>query len=123
MLIMVRMILAVGVALMLLSSSASAQTRAAVKACAADIQAQCGKLRPGSIAIRDCVKTHLKDFSPKCQAALEQARTVARECAADIKQNCASVKPGGSRIEACLQAHLTGLSNGCKAAISGTHPG
>jgi hypothetical protein len=117
------MTLALGIALMLLSSAATAQTRAAVKACAADIEAQCGKLRPGSGAIRECVKAHVKDFSPKCQASLEQARAVAKGCAADIKQNCASVKPGGSRIEACLQAHLTGLSSGCKAAISGANPG
>ena len=120
---MTRMTLAVGIALMLVSSAATAQTRAAVKACAKDIATQCGKLQPGSNAMRQCMKTHVKDFSPKCQASLEQVRAVAKECAADIKQNCASVKPGGSRIEACLQAHLTGLSGSCKAAISGAHPG
>ena len=118
---MVRIILAAGVALALLGSAATAQTRAAVKACAADIEAQCGKFQPGSASLRECMKTHFKDFSQKCQASVEQARAVAKECAADIKQNCTSVKPGGSRIEACLQAHLTRLSSGCKAAISGVH--
>jgi hypothetical protein len=117
----VRMILAVGIALTLVGSTATAQTRAAVKACAADIEAQCGKFQPGSESLRECMKAHFKDFSQKCQASLEQARAVAMECAGDIKESCASVKPGGSRIEACLHAHLSGLSNGCKAAISGTH--
>jgi hypothetical protein len=76
---------------------------------------------PEAKALRECVKTHFKDFSQKCQASVEQARAVAKECAADIKQSCASAKPGGSRIEVCLQAHLTGLSNGGKAAVSGVH--
>jgi hypothetical protein len=117
----VRIILAAGIALTLVGSTATAQTRAAVKACAADIEAQCGKFQPGTASLRECMKTHFKDFSQKCQTSVEQARAVAKECAGDIKQSCASVKPGGSRIEACLQAHLTGLSNDCKAAISGTH--
>jgi len=118
---MVRIMLVAGIALVPLASTASAQTRAAVKACAADIEAQCGKFRSGSESLRECMKTHFKDFSQKCQSSVEQARTVAKECAADIKQSCATVKTGGSRIEACLQAHLAGLSDGCKAAISGTH--
>jgi hypothetical protein len=120
---MLRTTLAVGVALMLLGSIATAQTRAAVKACAADIQTHCGKYRPGGGAIKQCMQTHLKDFSQPCQAAMLQAKTVAKECAADLKQNCAGVKPGGSRIEACLHAHLTSLSAGCKSAVSGTPRG
>jgi hypothetical protein len=120
---MLRTTLAVGVALMLLGSIATAQTRAAVKACAADIQTHCGKFRPGGGAIKQCMKTHLKDFSQPCQAAMLQAKVVAKECAADLKQNCAGVKPGGSRIEACLHAHLTNLSTGCKSAVSGTPRG
>jgi hypothetical protein len=120
---MLRIALAIGIAFMLPGSIATAQTRAAVKACAADIQTHCGKYRPGSEAITQCVKTNLKDFSPACQAAMLQAKTVAKECAADLKQNCAGIKPGGSRIEACLHAHLTSLSDGCKSAISGTPHG
>jgi hypothetical protein len=66
---------------------------------------------------------HLKEFSPKCQAALQQAKAVAKECAPDIKQYCSNVKPGGSRIEHCLQTHLTGLGDSCKAAVSGSASG
>jgi hypothetical protein len=115
---MLRRMLAVSAALMLLGSIARAQTRAAVKACALDIETHCGKFPPGGREIAECLKTHLKDFSPTCQAAMQQARAVAKECAGHIKQSCSNVKPGGGRIEQCLQAHLTGLSDSCKAAIS-----
>ena len=117
---MLRMMLAVGAALILLGSIAAAQNRAAVKACAADIESQCGKFQPGSSALRECMQAHFKDFSQTCQEAILQAKAVAKECFADIKQRCADVKPGGSRIEACLRAHLTGLSDGCKGALSRT---
>ena len=120
---MLRRMLAVSAALMLLGSMATAQTRAAVKVCAPDVETHCGKFPSGSREIVECVKIHLKDFSQKCQAAMQQAKAVARECAADIKQSCSNVKPGGSRIEHCLRAHLTGLSDSCKAAISGSASG
>jgi hypothetical protein len=113
------MVLAVSAALLLVGSMATAQTRAAVKVCATDVETHCGQFPTGSREIAECVKTHLRDFSQKCQAAMQQAKAVAKECALDIKQKCSNVKPGGSRIEHCLQAHLTGLSDSCKAAISG----
>jgi hypothetical protein len=120
---MLRRVLAVSAALMLLGSIATAQTRAAVKSCAADVETHCGKLPSGTREIADCVKTHLKDFSQRCQAAMQQAKAVANECAFDIKKNCSNVKPGGSRIEHCLQAHLTRLTDSCKAAVSGSDSG
>ena len=43
---MLRMMIAVGAALMLLGSIATAQTRSAVKACAADIETHCGRAVP-----------------------------------------------------------------------------
>jgi hypothetical protein len=120
---MLRRVLAVSAALMLLGSIATAQTRAAVKTCAADVETHCGKFPSGTREIADCVKTHLKDFSQRCQAAMQQAKAVANECAFDIKKNCSNVKPGGSRIEHCLQAHLTRLTDSCKAAVSGSDSG
>jgi hypothetical protein len=120
---MLRTMIAAGAALMLLGSMATAQTRSAAKACAADIETHCGKFRPGGAEISECVKTHIKDFSQKCQAAMLQAKATAKECADDIKQTCAGVKRGGGRIEACLHAHLTDISDGCKGAISGTPGG
>ena len=115
---MLRMILAISAALMLFSSNATPQTRTAVKTCGADVETHCGQFPPGSREIAECVKTHQKDFSQSCQAAMQQANTVAKQCDAEIKQGCSNVKPGGGRIEHCLRAHLTGLSDGCKAAVS-----
>ena len=120
---MLRRMLAVSAVLMLLGSMATAQTRAAAKVCAPDVETHCGKFLSGSREIAECVKIHVKEFSQRCQAAMQQARAVAKECAADIKQNCSNVKPGGSRIEHCLQAHLPGLRDSCKAAISGLATG
>jgi hypothetical protein len=120
---MLRRALAVSAALMLFGSMATAQTRAAAKVCAPDVEAHCGKFPSGSREIAECVKNHVKDFSQKCQAAMQQAKAVAKECAPDVQQKCSNVKPGGSRIEHCLQAHLSGLSDSCKAAISGSASG
>ena len=49
---MLRTMIAVGAALMLLGSMATAQTRSAVKACAADIETHCGKFGPGGAEVR-----------------------------------------------------------------------
>jgi hypothetical protein len=120
---MLKMIFAIGAVLMLFGTNATAQTRTAVKVCAADVETHCGQLPPGSRELTECVQTHQKDFSQPCQAAMQQASTVAKECDADIKQSCSNVKPGGGRIERCLRAHLTGLGAGCKAAVSGIGAG
>jgi hypothetical protein len=111
------------VAILLVTSAAQAQTRAAVKVCGKEIETHCGAAQPGSGAVRDCIKAHLKEFSPACQAAFTRVATMAKACATDTKQNCASVKPGGGRIEVCLKAHLNALSADCKAALSSTPAG
>jgi hypothetical protein len=110
------------VAILLVTSAAQAQTRTAVKACGKEIETHCGEAQAGS-AVRDCIKAHLKEFSPACQAAFTRVAAAAKACATDTKQNCAGVKPGGSRIEVCLKAHFNALSADCKAALSGTAAG
>ena len=111
------------VAILLVTSAAQAQTRSAAKVCGKEIETHCGNVQAGSGAVRDCIKAHLKEFSPACQAALTRVATAAKACATDTKQNCAGVKPGGSRIEVCLKAHLNALSADCKAALSGSPAG
>jgi hypothetical protein len=111
------------VAILLVTSAAQAQTRTAVKMCGKEIETRCGDVQAGGGAVRDCIKAHLKEFSPGCQAAFTRVAAVAKACAADTKQNCAGVKPGGSRIEVCLKSHLSALSGDCKAALSGTPAG
>jgi hypothetical protein len=110
-------------AILLVASAAQAQTRSAVKACGAEIEKHCGNVQPGDGAVRDCVKAHLKEFSPNCQAVFTHVSTLVKACASDTKQNCAGVRPGGSRIEVCLKSHMSSLSSECKAALAATPPG
>ena len=80
--------------------SAGRAQRAGLKACGADVKAQCAGVQPGKGRIRACVKEHFKDLSEPCQTVLLKAAAVAKACAADIKQNCAGTRPGGGRIRA-----------------------
>ncbi len=107
-------------AIVLLASAVQAQTRTAVKVCGKEIEVHCGDVQAGGGNVRDCVKAHLKEFSPACQAAFSRLTAVAKACAADTKQKCAGVRPGGSRIEVCLKSHLNTLNSECKAALTGT---
>ena len=110
------------VAILLVTSAAQAQTRSAAKALWEGDRDPLWQ-QAGDGAVRDCIKAHLKEFSPACQAAFTRVATAAKACATDTKQNCAGVKPGGSRIEVCLKAHLNALSADCKAALSGSPAG
>lgn len=109
-----------GVAAILLFSSASAMAvdRAVVKACAADIKAQCADVKPGEGRIRDCVKDHFKDLSQGCQEILVKGEALRKACGADAKQFCADVKPGGGRVAACLEQHTADISDPCKGAMA-----
>jgi hypothetical protein len=108
------------VAILLVTSAAQAQTRTAVMVCGKEIETHCGDAQAGGGTVRDCIKAHLKEFSPACQAAFTRVAAAAKACATDTKQNCAGVKPGGSRIEVCLKRHFNALSADCKAALSGS---
>jgi hypothetical protein len=112
---MLKNIFAIG-AIVLLSTTS---TMAAVpKECAADVKAQCGGVQPGAGRIRACIKSHLKDLAPPCQAILIRAAAIGKACRGDVRKICAGVKPGGGRIEACIQSHLTELSASCQFDIT-----
>jgi Cysteine rich repeat len=115
---MPKIALTIAMVLLLSTSSAMAQQRAVMKACATDIKAQCEEVQPGEGRIRACVKEHFTDFSEPCQVVLVKAAAVGKACAADVKQNCAGVKPGGGRIEACMKSHLADLSESCQDALT-----
>jgi hypothetical protein len=115
---MVKTGLAVAAILLLSSASAMAVDRAAAKACAGDIKAQCADVKPGEGRIRACVKDHFKDLSPGCQEVLVKAEALRKACRADAKQFCADVKPGGGRIAACLTQHTAEVSDPCKDAMA-----
>src|SRR5262249_31552997 len=98
--------------------SAGHAQRAVVKACGADIRAQCAGVQPGKGRIRACVKEHFKDLSEPCQTVLLKAAAVGKACAADIKQNCAPTRRGGGRLRACMKEHLADVSDPCKAVLA-----
>jgi len=115
MLTKLKSVLAVGAVLLLLGSTASAQSRA--RACVDDIKKFCANVQPGDGRIAGCVKEHLNDLSAPCQNLLAQAAATAKACAADLKQQCADVQRRVAKI-ACVTSAMTKLSDDCKSAIS-----
>ena len=110
---MQKIIFAVGVIVLLSTTSTMAQQRGVISACAQDIKAACGDVPAGGGSIRSCLNSHLADLTKPCQAVLVGAAAVANECRSDIAAMCGNIQPGGGRIEACLQSHLAGLSVPC----------
>jgi hypothetical protein len=100
------------------AARATALRAAVVKACGADVKAQCAGVQPGKGRIRACVKEHFKDLSEPCQTVLLKATAVGKACAADIKQNCAGTRPGGGRIRACMKERLADVSEPCKEVLA-----
>ncbi len=122
---MLRSMLVISTALVLWSSSATAQDsasaaqrRLAARLCSSDLSARCDMSLGRGDRVRTCVKEHLKDLSKPCQASLARLAAVATACTADIKQHCADVKRGHGRIELCLESSLADLSDGCKDALA-----
>ena len=104
---------AIGVMVLLSTTSTMAQQQAVIRECAADIRAACGDVPPGAGSIRACLNSHLADLTQPCRAILVGAAAIANECRGDIRTMCGDVQPGGGRIEACLQSHFTQLSAPC----------
>src|SRR5215831_11091145 len=90
MLTLLKSVLAIGAALVLLGSAASAQSRA--RACVDDIKKNCASVEPGEGRIAGCIKEHLNDLSPACQSLVAGAAAAAKACAADLKQQCAHAR-------------------------------
>ena len=103
-------------AAMLLLPSSMASSVEVTGACLKDAKAQCPGVQAGGGAIKDCLKTHIKDLSDDCKAELVKVVN-AKACAADAKQFCADVKPGEGRLEACMKAHVHEVSDACKVAM------
>jgi hypothetical protein len=114
---MVRNILIAAAALMLWSSSASAQGLLAGRACAADIKKYCAGVEPGQGRIGACVKEHLKDLSEPCRARLARFAEAGKACAPDVKEHCGGVRPGRGRVADCLKSLLANVSDACKDSV------
>ena len=115
---MIKNIFAIGAIALLSTTSTMAQQGEAVRVCAQDVRAACGSVQPGEGRIRACIKSHLKDLTPPCQAILVRAAAIGKGCRGDVRKICAGVKPGGGRIEACIQSHLAELSASCQFDIT-----
>ncbi len=112
---------ALGAALLMAHSAFAAS--AVVKACRADIKAQCGdEMKSGGRALKDCMKTHFSDLSEDCQVAIIRAAAVGKVCKADVKKLCADVKPKRA-IADCMKSHAADISDGCKEAMAKAQAG
>ena len=103
------------------TASASAADEAA-KACSADVQKFCPKVKPGEGRIGRCLVQHRQELSPDCQQYLTQAVKTEVEkfraaCDNDIAQHCSGVKAGQRRILKCLNEHRDSLSSACQQML------
>ena len=105
------------------ATSAEAAPSALAKACGKGVKTFCGSVKPGSGAVKACVKEHFSDLSTDCQIAIVKAAAVGQACKADAKKVCADVKPGGNGVAKCLQSHAADLSDGCKEAMAKAEAG
>src|SRR6476646_6640871 len=115
---MIKTMIAVGTALLLLSSAASAQQRALANACATDIKSVCQGVQPGQGRVATCVRTHFADLSEPCQTAMMKAAAVGKACKTDVKQLCAGTPVGGGQVAACMKSHASEISEPCKGALA-----
>jgi len=109
---------ALAAALPLGAFPAEAAPSAVARACAKDVKALCGSVKPGGGAKKACVSENFSKLSVDCQIAIVKAAAVGRACKADARKLCADVKPGGNSVAKCLEARAADLSDGCKDAMA-----
>ena len=114
---MVREIVRLGLAVLLLASTAMAQQDTVRQACGADLKEVCAEVEPGGGRITKCVQEHFAQLSVSCQNALIGSVTITKACSDDYRQKCAGVQPGGGRSQACLKDHFTELAKSCKESL------
>ena len=80
--------------------------------CAADIKAKCAEVKPGGGRIKDCVKTHVAEFSDACKARLARVAEISKACTTDVKESC----PGKER--SCILKSIGNVKDQCKEALA-----
>jgi hypothetical protein len=99
--------------------------------CSEDIAKFCKDVKPGRIAMMECLEQHESQLSDACrdyEAKIENPRMESRErgtqqkkvnqaCKNDVVKFCSDVKPEGGGIASCLNAHADELSSPCKDAL------
>ena len=115
---MMKSIMAIATVVLLAAPVAMAQQRSA-RVCVADIKAKCAGVKPGGGRIKDCVKTHVAEFSDPCKARLARVAEITKACAADIKENCAGKERGRGSVRTCIQKSIANIkSDQCKEALA-----
>jgi hypothetical protein len=96
-----------------------------MQACSDDQKKLCGKVQAGGGRIRQCLKEHLSEVSPKCKEVIQETSQGARRrsggfrtaCKEEIGKLCRGTEPGGGRLVECLKKHDGELSADCKEAL------
>jgi hypothetical protein len=109
------------IALLLSASAAVAQQSG--KPCAGDIKALCAGIQPGEGRIKACIKSHLTDLSPSCQARALTVAVTAKECTTDVANLCSGIVRGTGGVRACIKSRIAEVSEPCKDAMSRTAAG
>ncbi len=100
------------------ASSAEAASSLVERACARDVKALCGSVKPGGGARKACVEQHFSKLSVECQIAIVKAAAVGRACKADAKKFCSEVRPGANGVAKCLDSHVAQVSQSCAEALA-----
>ena len=93
--------------------------------CGDDQKKLCGKVQTGGGRMRQCLKEHLSELSPKCKETIQEASQGARRraggfraaCQEELGKLCRGTEPGGGRLMECLKKHDGELSANCKKAV------
>ena len=97
-----------------------------MQACGDDQKKLCAKVQSGGGRIRQCLKEHLSELSPKCKDVIQEASQGARRraggfrvvCKDELSKHCRGTEPGGGRLMECLEKHDAELSAACKKAVA-----
>lgn len=113
---------AIGAAILILLSGFASSSWAMgggspVRACAIDLRAMCGHVRPGGGRVHACFASHIPELSTACTDKLSKVAYVAKECEGDIRRLCGSVKQAGE-IRACMKSRMADVGRQCKAALA-----
>lgn len=113
---------AVGVSVMISLSAFPTKTwsmggGSPVRACAVDLRAMCGHVRPGGGRVHGCFASHIAELSTACTDKLSRVAYVAKECEGDIRRLCGGVRQAGE-IRGCMKARMADVGRQCKAALA-----
>lgn len=119
---MTKIVLIISAALMLWSSSTTAQETVG-RPCTADELRLCAGIQPGRESLRACFRAHISELSDACLLSLARLSAIDKACREQLNQECASIEPGEGRLESCLRSAVAKLSANCKDALSNAIPG